>query len=307
MISDRSLCRTDLQPFFGTDAGIVAFGVAKAEKVAPEMSDAYRRWLDEGCHGTMSYLERYGEVRDDPSLLIDSGARSLIVCAFPYAPLRERDPHLPRIARYAMGRDYHEVVRERLLDIANQLKSLYGGEWRACVDTAPLRERYWAVRSGLGFIGRNGQLIVPGAGSYVFIGTLLTTLDLAPDEPCTRNCAGCGACERACPGNALRGDGTLDARRCLSYLTIEYRGEFPAGTDLCNTLYGCDRCQEVCPHNKEHAHALLSDFEPSDDILTLSEEALRQMDEVTFRLLFRHSAIKRTRLSGLQRNLKSLS
>lgn len=297
-----SLCRADLEPVLGADPGIAAFGVAEAAPVSDHDIAMFDAWTAAGCHAGMDYMTRHSVVRRDPRMLIDSGARSLIVCAIPYAPTRERDRRLPHIARYALGRDYHDVVRARLGAAAECLRQTLGGEWRVCVDTAPLRERYWAVRAGVGFIGLNGQLIVPGVGSYVFIATLLTTLSITPDRPYGNTCFGCRRCLLACPGRALRGDGTVDARRCLSCLTIEHRGEFPEGTDLHNTLYGCDRCQEVCPHNRPHAVTGWPELDATDQMLTLDCDRVASLDADSFRELFRFSAVRRTKLHGLQRN-----
>lgn len=297
--------RADLALALSRERGIAAFGVAAAEPVDAESVLSYRQWVDSGRHATMDYLARYDDVRSDPRLLLE-GASSLVVCAFPYLPHDERPASLPHIARYAMGRDYHETVRERLTEAATELAAEFGGEWRACVDTAPLRERYWAVQSGLGFIGRNCQLIVPGVGSYVFIGTLVTTLCLEPDEPCRLSCLHCGRCVRACPGGALLSDGTFDAARCISYLTIEHRGDLPADADLHGCLYGCDRCQEVCPHNRGAMHTLLPDFEARPALLTLTADDVAAMTQAQFSATFTHSAIKRAKLAGLQRNAARL-
>ncbi len=287
------------------ERGIASYGVARAMPVEDAEVQRYRRWIAAGHHGAMDYLGRYDEVRSDPRLLLD-GARSLVVCAFPYLPSTLRNPSLPHIAAYAYGADYHDVVRARLRDAARDIASKYGGEWRVCVDTAPLRERYWAVKAGVGFIGRNQQLIVPGVGSYVFIGTLVTTLEIGSSNPCTLSCGDCGACRRVCPGQALTADGGMDARRCLSYLTIEYRGELPAGTRLHNTLYGCDRCQQVCPHNREALTALLPDFEGAEALLGLTVADVMAMDADGFRAVFGRSAVRRAKLEGLQRTARRL-
>lgn len=303
----RSLCKDDLARVLTPKRGIAAFGIAAARPVDAEASARYSRWIAAGCHGSMEYLARNCVVRDDPRLLLDDGvARSLVVCAFPYYPHEGRSPELPHIARYALGRDYHEVVRERLSEAVGELRDLYGGEWRVCVDTAPLRERYWAVQAGVGFVGRNSQLIVPGVGSYCFIGTIITSVEIEPDKPCTCTCDGCGRCVAECPGGAIGPDGSFDARRCLSYLTIEYRGAFPEGTRLGNALYGCDRCQEVCPHNCRPMPALLPDFDPRPGLLQLTADDVAGMTPEGFSKLFSHSAVKRTKLAGLLRNLAAL-
>jgi len=268
--------------------------------VDPEAAGQYRRWLADGRHGEMAYLENWTDLRDDPRTLLP-GARSLIVVAFPY--YTDEAVNLP-ISLYARGRDYHEVVRDYLRTVAAALP----GESRVCVDTAPLRERYWARRAGLGFIGRNNQLIIPGLGSYFFLGFILNTTacgDVPPAEPPRDRCGDCRRCVDACPGACLSADGRgVDARRCLSYLTIEYRGELPGPLP---TLYGCDVCQRVCPFNAAVTPTPIAAFHPSEALAALTAEQIAAMTPAEFSSLFRHSAIKRTKLSGLQRNLAALA
>ncbi len=270
--------------------GAAACGIARIERISPEEKSLFDRWIATGRHGDMGYLEKYPDIRRDPALLLE-GARSIVVAAFNYY---HKDNGSLRWARYALGRDYHEEVRERLTRMATQM----GGEWRVAVDTAPLRERYWAVKAGVGFIGLNGLLIVPGAGSWVVLGEIITTLDLEPDKPMERDCGRCGRCVAACPGQALDGKGGLDARLCRSYLSIEYRGE--EVPDLDGRIYGCDICQEVCPHNR---CAVESDiFHPREEVTSLTRGEIIGMEQGDFSRIFSHSAIKRTKLSGLRRN-----
>lgn len=276
------------------------YALCRVDVVEPESVNAYRRWIDSGRHGSMEYLARYDEVRANPALLLE-GARSMILVAFPYRT--EGELSLP-IALYARGRDYHEVVREQLRALAAQIP----GETRVCVDTAPLRERYWAVRAGLGRIGRNNQLFVPGYGSYCFIGTILTTAELPEHRPFDFGpndlCGDCERCVRACPGGCILPSGEgIDARKCISYLTIEHRGEFEAGTRL-PALYGCDVCQRVCPLNRDVAVSPIEEFRPTDRLMELTADDVAAMTPEEFSAVFRHSAIKRTKLAGLQRNLR---
>jgi epoxyqueuosine reductase len=289
------------------NAGACAVGFATATTVDDEAELRYSRWIGDCRHASMSYMERYTDVRHDPRLLLD-GAATLIVAAFNYTPAHRQRAGVPRIADYALGRDYHEVVRTRLNDVAQQIAANYGGECRVCVDTAPLRERYWATRAGLGFIGLNNLLIIPGIGTRTFIGTIIWTGEVEADEPCTATCMRCGACLRACPGKALSGDGSaVDARRCLSYLTIEHRGDLPADFHTGGRLYGCDSCQDVCPYNLQHPIATeIDEFAPSEAVMSLTAEQVESMDATTFAATFRHSAVKRTKLAGLQRNLRHL-
>ncbi|MBR6284359.1 MAG: tRNA epoxyqueuosine(34) reductase QueG [Muribaculaceae bacterium] len=287
--------------------GFDACGFARAQPVDEVARQRYRQWLKNGHHGCMEWAARYGEVRDDPRLLLD-GARTIVMLAMNYHPPRLQAADVPQFATYAYGRDYHEVLRERMQRLAAFIHETTGGRCRCCVDTAPLRERYWAQQAGLGFIGLNNQLIVPGRGSYFFLGAVLTTLELPPDAPCTLSCEGCGACVAACPTGALSGDGAADASRCLSCLTIELRGPLPAwaGQAMGNCVYGCDACQQCCPHNWQAAPTTVADLHPSEQFLRLDAAAIRHMTAEEFSHLFAHSAVKRTKLAGLQRNLAAI-
>lgn len=286
------------------EAGASAAGIVTLGPVDERAESIYRNWIAQGRHGEMGYLEKYADVRHDPRLLLD-GARSMIVAAFSYYSPGLYDGNKGerlRWARYALGRDYHEEVRERLGRVAEAITTATDAQCRVTVDTAPLRERYWAVRAGIGFIGINNQLIVPGAGSWCVLGEIITTLDLEPDTPCTATCDGCMRCVRACPGHALDGHGGMDARRCMSYLSIEYRGdEIP---DFGDRIYGCDICQEVCPHNAGAKKTVIENFRPRQSILTLTRSDILTMEQSDFSRIFTHSAIKRTKLSGLRRNAR---
>lgn len=284
--------------------GFSKVGFAVAEQVEAESIERYSRWIDNKMHGEMTYLERYGDVRRDPRLLLD-GAKTIIVCALNYYPSQFQSPDVPQIASYALGRDYHEVVKERLMLLAQFIRENYGGQTRVCVDTAPIRERYWAVKAGLGFMGTNNQLILPGRGSYYFLGEVLTTVSFEPDDPCRESCMSCGRCVKVCPAGAISPNGFVDASKCLSYLTIEYRGELTEGLNLGNRVYGCDECQRVCPHNRAAKPTTIADFAPSAELLSLDAQSIAQMTPQQFSAIFRHSAIKRTRLAGLQRNLRA--
>lgn len=299
-------------------AGVYASGIAAVAPVDEVEVHRYARWISDGMNSGMEYMANHADLRRDPSLLLP-GAVSLISCAFNYYhPLTWR--HNLRWARYALGRDYHEVVRERLQGVASWLTSETGAECRVCVDTAPLRERYWAVQAGVGFVGLNNQLIIPGAGSHFFLGEILTTLPLVPDSPCRLDCGSCGKCLKACPGKAIipcsgvpdsdysRSQSFIDSSRCLSYLTIEHRGDFPEGSPrLGNHIYGCDVCQEICPHNSNPPVTDIPEFIPRTEILALDREAISGMSQQEFSRIFTHSAVKRTKLAGLQRNNRAVN
>lgn len=287
------------------EAGAVATGIAKARPVDQEAESLYQSWINTGRHGEMEYMERYAEVRHDPRLLLD-GAESIIVAAFNYYTPANHGGVVAgssgplKWARYALGRDYHEEIRDRLSAVAGEITSLTGAQCRVTVDTAPLRERYWAVEAGLGFIGVNNQLIIPGTGSWVLLGEIITTLPLEADGPCRLSCDVCMRCVKACPGRALDGHGGMDAGRCMSYLTIEYRGEGPIGCG--DRIYGCDICQEVCPHNSCASQSEIPAFAPRESILSLTRDDILTMEQGEFSRIFTHSAIKRTKLAGLRRN-----
>ena len=283
------------------DAGACRVGFAAAGPVGDSTRRRYDSWIAGGRHAGMAYLGRYGDVRSDPRLLLD-GAATVISCAFDYRPSRRH----PLFADYSLGEDYHDVLRSRLTAAAEVICSRYGGLTRICVDTAPIRERYWAARAGVGVIGLNGLIIVDGIGSKVFLAEILWTGEVGPDLSRHADiCMNCGACVRACPGRALGGDMTLDARSCNSYLTIEHRGDLPAGLSLDGRIYGCDICQDVCPHNRAAGSTAIAEFAPSDALMALDIDALRGLDAGAYRSLFRHSAVRRAKLPQLLRNAKS--
>lgn len=285
-------------------AGVYRFGIARAEVVEEAHLRALDDFITTGAHAGMTYMERYRELRADPRTLLD-GAQSVISCAIPYYSPSE-EPALP-ISRYARGEDYHSVVRRRLESVAEYVRERYGGETRVCVDTAPLLERYWAMASGVGFIGRNRQLIIPGAGSYFFLGEILTTTALEPTPRLDGDyCGVCSKCIDNCPTGALSRCGVFDASRCLSYLTIEHRGPLPEGADLHGCFYGCDRCAEVCPHNHRPPTTAIAELRPRQTIMELTKDDIAAMDYERYAEIFRGSAMKRAKLAGLLRNLRQL-
>lgn len=286
--------------------GIKDIGFATIAPIDDIAQKQFDSWIEKGFHGEMHYLDKYHEVRQNPELLLPS-ARTMIVCAINYQPQQKQPENTPQIASYALGRDYHEVVKTKLSSLADFISTNFGGETRVCVDTAPLRERYWAVKAGIGFIGRNNQLIIPQKGSYFFLGEILTTIEIPPDEPCSLSCLNCGACIKHCPTRAIKLDGSVDARQCLSYLTIEYRGELPDNLPLGNRVYGCDTCQMVCPHNFNAKPTEIEEFIPSKALLALDCQAMEEMTPEQFSSIFRHSAIKRTKHSGFKRNIEYIT
>ena len=284
--------------------GAVAVGFAEAAPVDEAYAGGYDRWIASGAHGTMAYLARHSGLRRDPRLLFH-GARTVISMAFPYRPAGGY--HHPWIADYALGRDYHTVLRGRLGILAEFIFNNFGALSRPCVDSAPLAERYWAMRAGIGYIGLNGQLIVPGVGSGVFLAELVTTLSLVPDAPLAGHCGRCGACVRVCPGGAIRSDGSFDARRCLSYLGIEHKGELPDTPRLGKHIYGCDECQRICPHNACEPPEPLEDFYPDPRLLSLDITTIHNLTKGDWRRLSGQSAMRRVRLSQILRNYVQLT
>jgi epoxyqueuosine reductase len=288
-------------------AGFDAAGIASLGP-APTGA-AYLRWLERGDQAGLTYLERNVELRLDPRGLLP-GARSALVVALRYAPLAgETEPPpgdlWPKVARYARGSDYHELVWRRLEEVARFVESEWPGtRTRVCCDTAPLLERDLAVRAGLGAIGKNTNLLHPELGSYVLLGEMLSTLDLPGDPPLSDLCGSCSRCLEACPTGALPEPWRLDARRCLSYWTIEHRGEIPdeIAPGLEHWVFGCDACQEVCPWNggdpaADHPELRLPPERSGLDLL-----GLLGLSPERGRELFRGSPMLRPRLEGLRRN-----
>lgn len=289
------------------ETGAVAAGFARASAPDDGVAGQYARWLADGCHAGMRYMERHEALRRNPENVLP-GVTTVISMAFSFNPAVRRDDSLPKVAAYAYGLDYHDVVRSRIRPVAESMASLLGGDWRICIDSAPLPERYWAMRAGIGTLGLNGAIIIDGFGSRVFLAELLTTVAIDPDEPSFRRCPGCGECVRRCPGGALREDATVDCRRCLSYYTIEHRGPFPPDiAPLCseeagNVMFGCDVCLDVCPLNRHLPPSAIEEFAMLPAVASLSRETVAALSPSQFSTLFKGSPIKRCRLEGLRRN-----
>lgn len=317
-----------------TDAGACAVAFAPLQPVDHHAWESYSRWIATGRHASMAYLANHSEIRRNPALLLDDGPQpgGTVVCAaFAYASDVTFRPGALRIARYALGDDYHEVLRRRLQPVADAILAATGHPARICVDSAPILERYWAVQSGLGFTGRNRQLIIPGIGSHVFLAELVTRAEFTPyGTPMDRQCPdGCDRCMRACPNGALvssnrqpwRGSHReavsnrltetcgFDARRCLSYQTIENRGEIDADLTVPRgRFYGCDICLEACPLSRpSRPVTVLPEFQPREALTRLTAETVTALTPASYSLLFRHSPVRRAKLAGLLRNLRALN
>ncbi len=269
----------------------------------PEHGPAFRRWLEAGHAGTMGYLERRMDDRLDPARVLP-GARSVVCVALNYYQGEPPDPSWRPVARYAWGRDYHDVIGPRLERLAELLAQAGGARSRGYVDTGPVLERDLAARAGLGWIGKNTMLLHPRLGSWFFIGVLLTTAELTHDQPLADRCGSCRACLDACPTGAFVAPYVLDARRCVSYLTIEHRGDIDPGlhAGMAGWQFGCDICQDVCPWNRK---ALISEdavFGPSAPYPGAA--AVSGMDDETLRHRFAGSPLLRAKPSGLRRNAR---
>ena len=337
--------------------GFSACGFAKAGPVDDDMAHVLDRWTANGYHADMGYMERNRHLRLDPTQLVP-GCRTLIVTALNYYPGQPLPHEGYQIAYYAYGKDYHRVVKDKLHQLLAYIKTLVPEtEGRAFCDTAPLLERYWAVKAGLGFIGRNRQLIIPGKGSYFFLGVLAINLEAPSQPPPTGGreapllspqlggspkhdedtagsdtpppvgggwegaslppvgggwsggeapCLSCNRCLKACPTGALTTEG-IDCRRCLSYLTIEHRGEIPdeMGRKMGRSIYGCDICQQVCPHNKNAHSTKEKAFDLSPEVAAMSTDDWDNLTKEQYKQLFKESAMERAGYEGLKRNIKS--
>ena len=276
---------------------LVAIGPADP----PEHGAALRRWIEAGHAATMGYLERRLEERLDPQRVLP-GARASVCVALNYHQGEPDDPSWKPVARYAWGRDYHDLIGPRLERLATHLAEAGGARSRGYVDTGPVLERDLAARAGLGWIGKNTMLLHPRLGSWFYIGVLLTTADLAHDAPLHDRCGSCRACLDACPTGAFVAPYVLDARRCISYLTIEHRGEIDPALHrgMAGWQFGCDVCQEVCPWNRKAPVTREADVHPRGTYP--GAEVLSRMDDETIRKRFQGTALLRAKASGLRRN-----
>ncbi|MCA9530873.1 MAG: tRNA epoxyqueuosine(34) reductase QueG [Myxococcales bacterium] len=286
--------------------GFVKTGVARAEPLGVE-AERLSAWLREGRHGSMSWMAETEAVRADPTdARMLEGARSVFVAAAPYArPGDAPRLGLGRVSRYARGRDYHNVLTKRLRKVVRWLES-EGHSARLAVDTKPVMERAWAERAGVGFVGKNCCLIVPGLGSYVFLACVVTSAELVPDAPMKQGCGACTRCLDACPTGAFTGPRQLDARRCISYLTIEERGAIPPALErrIGEWLFGCDVCQEVCPYNRTRPEdaAVTEPFAEHPRFAGGSLEELLSMTEAEHAAWAEGSPLRRAGRVALARN-----
>lgn len=289
-------------------AGFERCGIARAEPIG--RGDYLQEWLDSGRAGTMAYLHRYGDQRRNPAKLLP-GARSVIVTALVYHSPEPPSVGKPgaetgRVAMYAWGDDYHRVIKKKLFAMADQLRGETGPDhdFKVCVDTAPLLEREAAAAAGIGWIGKNTLVLDVEIGSYFFLGSIVTTLDICPDEPITDRCGTCTACLDACPTNAFPEPYQMDASRCISYLTIEHRESIDRalGSQTRDWVFGCDVCQEVCPYNRDAPLTREPRFAPRLGMPNVDLAEVLEWSEDDYRNQLRASAMKRAKLPMLQRN-----
>ena len=288
--------------------GFLSCGISKAEFLEEE---AFRleSWLNQNKHGKMHYMENHFDKRLDPTLLVE-GAKSVVSLTYNYYNENlQQDPKAPKISKYAYGIDYHYVIRDKLNQLLEFIKEEIGDVYgRAFVDSAPILEKAWAKKSGLGWVGKHSNLLSQKVGSFYFLAELIIDLELEPDHAVTDHCGSCTACIDACPTEAITEPYSVDGNKCISYFTIELKENIP--TDMKgkfdNWMFGCDVCQDVCPWNrfsKQHSEPL---FNPKPELLSMTKKDWEEITQETFNKVFKKSAVKRTKYKGLTRNIKFL-
>jgi epoxyqueuosine reductase len=304
------LKNTDLVKQTAITLGFDFCGIAKAQYLN-EDARRLETWLQKDMHGKMQYMQNHFELRVDPQKLVP-GAKSVITLLINYFPETTQQVTAPKISKYAYGQDYHEVIRKKLHEFLNILKATIGDfTGRGFVDSAPVLERAWAQKSGLGWIGKNGNLINKNNGSFFFIATLITDLQLKADDAYAKDyCGSCTKCIDACPTEAILPGNVVDGSKCISYFTIELKdalipeqmkGKFD------NWLFGCDVCQDVCPWNRFSTAHKNESFKPNESILAFNKKDWEELTEEKFKIIFNNSPIKRTKFSGIKRNLKFIT
>ena len=289
--------------------GFLSCGISKAEFLEEEAS-RLEHWLHNNMHGNMHYMENHFDKRLDPTLLVE-GSKSVISLTYNYyTDAVQQDADAPKISKYAYGVDYHYVIKDKLNQLLEYIKDEIGDvNGRTFVDSAPIMEKAWAKKSGLGWIGKHSNLITQKVGSYYFIAELIVDLDLEVDHAVTDHCGSCTACIDACPTQAITEPYKVDGSKCISYFTIELKENIPSEMkgQLDHWMFGCDVCQEVCPWNrfsKNHSEPL---FNPNPKLLSMSKKDWEEITQETFNKVFKKSAVKRTKYSGLKRNVRFLN
>ena len=286
--------------------GFLSCGISKANFLEDE-APRLERWLKDGKHGKMAYMENHFDKRLDPRLLVPDAKSIISLLLNYYTPLDQLDG-APKISKYAYGKDYHHVIKDKLKQLFQIINNKIGEvSGRVFVDSAPVMEKSWAVRSGLGWQGKNTNLISKKAGSFFFIAELIVDLELEYDTPVTDHCGTCTACIDACPTEALT-PYHIDASKCISYLTIELKDQIPTAfkNKMDDWAFGCDVCQDVCPWNrfsKQHNEPL---FSPNSEVINYTQKNWEEITQETFNIIFKNSAIKRTGFKGFKRNISFL-
>ena len=300
---------THLIKSFAKSLGFDYCGIAKAQKL-DEDAKRLETWLNKGFQGKMKYMENYFDLRIDPTKLVP-GAKSVITLLLNYFPSEQQRRDAPQVSKYAYGKDYHEVIREKLKVFLQMVKENIGDvHGRGFADSAPVLEKTWAQKSGLGWIAKNGNLITKQQGSFFFIATLITDLELNYDDPFVKDyCGSCTRCIDACPTDAILDNKVIDGSKCISYFTIELKDmlipEKMKG-QFANKMFGCDICQDVCPWNKFSKPAMEAAFTPLPQILNFSTNDWEELTEESFKIIFKDSPLKRSKYAGIKRNLKFL-
>ena len=298
--------------FIKTEAkklGFSSCGISKARFLSEEAKN-FEKWLSNGYQGSMSYLERNIDKRLDPTVLVP-GSKSVISLAFNYFPPKKLiDNNNFIISKYAYGKDYHKVLKKKLKKLFFLMRERIGDiEGRVFVDSAPIHERAWAKLSGLGWVGKNSLLINKNQGSYFFLAEIICDLELEYDEPVLNRCGNCSRCIDACPTGAITEAQVINAKKCISYLTIENKDNIPEELidSMNNSIFGCDVCQDVCPWNKNSKPHEEIEFLPKKNLKKLRKKDWVELTEETFDRIFEGSAIKRTKYKGLKRNIRAVS
>lgn len=291
------------------EMGFMGISVAQAQHMDPE-ARRLEQWLNQNHHGEMSYMENHFDKRVDPTLLVP-GSKSVISLMYNYyTEENQQDSNAPKLAMYAYGKDYHKVVKKKLIKLFKWMQESFGDiKGRCFVDSAPVLERDWARRSGLGWIGKHTLLIHPKKGSYFFLSEIICDLELEYDHPIKDHCGTCTRCIDACPTEAISKEGyVMDGSKCISYLTIELKNDIPDqfSDQMQNWMFGCDICQQVCPWNKFSTPHNEEKFFPKEGLLEMSKKDWQEISEDVFDKIFEGSAVKRTKFKGLKRNIDFL-
>ncbi|SKB90853.1 epoxyqueuosine reductase [Soonwooa buanensis] len=289
--------------------GFQSCGISKSEFLEEE-APKLEAWLKNNFHGEMKYMENYFDKRLDPRLLVE-GSRSVISLSYNYFPKQDLfKDKLQKISKYAYGEDYHEVIKEILREMISELQDEIGEfGFRVFVDSAPVLERAWAKKSGIGWVGKNANIITKQSGSFFFLAEIICDLDLEYDHATTDHCGTCRKCIDACPTDAIVSDKLIDGSKCISYATIELKEEIPDSfkNKMENWMFGCDICQDVCPWNRFSAPTLEEKFHPNEALQNFTKTEWKEMTQEIFSSVFRKSPVKRTKFAGLKRNLDFLS